>query len=477
MVRYLNGLWHAGSQMTPEGFAAADRAGAVDGVVSSAFGRVIPAEASAVYQTYEIPCGIERADVQDVNISKIQKFARAPLSPDDIYTFPGVISTDAVDAYFTHMDISSLRRFVADFKNNRSLLSSHYVYQLPIGGSYDAELEDIPEGKVENVPATKRVRVFWYMIRDMQTERGVNTDQYIKGIESGVYHRMSIGFGGKDLEFKCDIDGSDIWDWDSEYYPGMKLEGELKEKYGPYVTYGVYNANAREGSLVYSNATPGAVVERVQRMITARKVPPVEIGRLGTALGVEFDRPAALHRGIGQIEKGPNMTPEELIRQLLSRAGAKFSKDTRTKLETALSSGTSIVDTLAELLEISAEEESEEDRAIRARLSNRGIDSAAKQGDVFTLADQGREYVDSQIAEAVRARVAVMGNGYNAEAYKARLEKMAAGGDLAGVRDEIEVAKKQLGATFTPGRVASAVQIANDELTSNELYEIRTERS
>jgi hypothetical protein len=225
-----------------------------------------------------------------------REFAHVPLSADDIFIFRGIISTDAVDSYFTHMDpATSLANFAEDAGAGCPLLDSHENRRLPIGQSFTGVLQPVPGGLAEGVPATRQVLAGYYLLRG-HTVEGQAVDDYIRGIVGGTYRRMSVGFGGPDCQITCDIDGSDIFDWDSDYYPGQRL------KDGRVVTYTVTDARKLESSLVYNNSTPGALVQRVAELAARRKVAPAEAARLGERWGVRFDGPGRLVSGLGGVE-------------------------------------------------------------------------------------------------------------------------------------------------------------------------------
>jgi hypothetical protein len=235
--------------------------------------------------------------VTDADLARINReFAHVPLSAEDVFVFRAIISTDAVDSYFTHMDPkTSLRNFAEDADAGCPLLDSHDMWRLPIGQSFTGAVQPVPGGLAEGVPATRQVLCGYYLLRG-HTVAGQAVDDYIRGIQGGTYRRMSVGFGGPDCQIVCDIDGSDIFDWDSDYYPGQRL------KDGRVVTYTVTDARKLESSLVYNNSTPGALVQRVAELAARRKVAPADAARLGERWGVRFDGPGRLVSGLGGVE-------------------------------------------------------------------------------------------------------------------------------------------------------------------------------
>jgi hypothetical protein len=410
--------------------------------------------------------------VADEDLALINRtFARTPLAPEDVFTFRGVISSDAPDSYYTHMDVkTSLRNFARDAADGRALLDSHDMWRLPIGQSFAGEVQPVEGGSLEGVPATMQVEQAWYLLRGHMVD-GKATDDYIRGILGGIYRRMSIGFGGSELEIVCDEDGSDIWDWDSEFYPGQKLPD------GRTVLYTIKNARELEGSLVYKNSTPGALTSRVAELVRRRRIAPSEARRLGDRWGVRFDLPGLMVPGVtlersvptaGLARGGTRMDPEELralLERVQTRVGKKLSaatqnslKDCIAKLGTARGGMEEVETALADLLKsadaATTDDGDDDDRAALAALpaehrSDEGVRT------LLTRAAAGERYTEHIIGEAVKARVAVAGRDVDADKYRSRLRAAAQRGDLEFVEDELAAWSKQRGEVYTPGRMAS----------------------
>lgn len=368
------------------------------------------------------------------------RFAAQPLAADEVFVFDGIPSTDAVDSYWTHMDVAtSLPNYRDDFQAGQSLLDSHDFYRLGIGLSFRAALEAIDGA--EGQPATTQVRAGYYMLRKQHVGNEQNTDDYIRGILGGTYRKMSIGFGGPDMRYVCDIDGSDMWDWDSDYYPGQRL------KDGRVVTYTVVNARAHETSIVYKNSTPGAVIQRVQALVDQRHIPPQEVARLEQAWGVRFPgRPQQFFTGERRMSGTPGQeNAGRAVLDAVIRAGKTLSAATREKLSGVQGTLEEQAAVLAGLLEAS-DAAAEDGRALRAELGAqatvedvRRLKHQAQAGDAYT-----RRLVD----ETVKAKIAVRGNDFDAERYRKRLERL----DLDDIEDEYEDAVGKRGAAFRAGR-------------------------
>lgn len=379
---------------------------------------------------------------QDVALIN-DRFAKDALSADDVFVFSGVASTDAVDAYYTHMDPdTSLRNFVEDFSAGQALLDSHNILRLPIGNSFRAELRAIRSA--EGTAATAQVIADWYMLRH-QTVAGTSTEDYRRGILGGTYRRMSVGFGGPDMRWVCDVDGRDLWE--SDYWPGQRL------KDGKRVTFTVVNARAMECSLVYRNATPGALVQRVQQLITERQIPPQDVAGLEQAWHVRFVGTPRLTQGARIVAN--ELTARGLLEGVQQRVGKTISKATRAKLDAAvtrLGEAQGGIDDAAAAIATLLEEVDAEAEGSRALLAELG-DQASADGirALKAQADAGHAYTNRLIDDAVKHRRAVEGDRYTADReqkHRARLARL----DTDELEDERDDWAQRRGETFQSGR-------------------------
>jgi hypothetical protein len=383
-----------------------------------------------------------------------ERFAAVELGPDDVFVFSGIASTDAVDYYSTHQDVAtSLTNYVADLAAGAGLLDSHDIYRLPLGSSFRAVMEPITQA--EGVDATRQVRAGYYLLRGHDVPGSGNTDDYIRGILGGTHRKMSIGFGGPDMRFVCDIDGKDLWD--SDYWPGQRL------KDGTRVTFTVVDARLYETSIVYKNATPGALIERVRHLVAARAIPAAEAARLEQRWGVRFVAPPRQHFVPARAGEGNGRMDREELKRLLAgvrqRAGKTISAATRQKLEDALTrlddasggieEATAAINALLDEAAASAENAN----AIRAALG----DEATPDGiaALRQRAAAGDAYTARLIEETVRAKTAVLGNEYDAARYRTHLERLAAS-DFQMLEDEHRTWTEQRRGVFRPGRQVPA---------------------
>lgn len=413
----------------------------------------------------------------DEDMRLIRRLAGPDISPKDVFRFPSIASTDALDSYYTRMDVrTSLANFRRDLQAGAALLDSHFVFRLPIGMSYNATVDDVPGGKAEGVEASKAVSGAFYIPRGIGVSNGQNTDDYIRGIETGIYRKMSIGFGGPEMEILCDVDGSNLYDWDSEYYPGMRLPD------GGFVTYTVFRAQLYESSLVYKNATPGALVQRLQALITERRIKGDDARRLGGVFGVRFEMP---NFRLAFNERGETMATNparQLIEGVLIRAGASISSANRDKLRTAVSSLTdaggsldSAIETLSAMIGSDEEKdkESEKDRAalatVRAALGVADADDlAAKAREMRRDADAGKEYRRGIIEQIVKDRTAIVGSDVMTDEAQQAIRARLADYSIAELGVEAKAWQVRKSEAFVPGRPSGATDVNRAPLSEAE---------
>lgn len=381
-------------------------------------------------------------------------FAAEPLAAEQVFVFDAIASSDAIDAYYTRMDVATtLPNYVADLAAGAALLDSHDAYRLPFGSSFRAELQPVEDGVLEGVPATTQVYAGYYMLRN-HVVNGTNTEEYRTGIIGGTHRKMSIGFGGPDITYVCDIDGSDLFSYDSAFYPGMRLAD------GTIVTYTIKHARALETSVVFKNASPGALIQRVQALVDQRAIPGGEVARLEARWGVRFaGKPQQYF--IGGVQHMDEKQIKYVVDGVQTRAGKKLSAATREKLSGAVKSAEDLIATLSDLL-AEAADEVEEGRSIKAELGEAGTIEGIRT--LKASAAAGESYRADLIAETVKARVAVAGDAFD----KTRYEKRLASYDLDDLKDERETWTAQRAAAYTPGRIVPTVDVAGETASRNE---------
>jgi len=368
-----------------------------------------------------------------------RQHARSPLTIEDVYLFPGVPSTQAIDYYGTRMTPRSMRNYRADVKGGIALMNMHRTGgwssegEQPVGRIFEAELvgDAVEPGAGFDGQHGMALQTWQYMLRGIQVTDVAN-DDLIRAIEGGTTKDMSIGFSTyPDGEFECSICGRPYYgrDEDGDYCPHLAFstyEDEEGEAVRCFVW--VENAHVYEASLVYKGATPGAMVRKAKQY--ADRLPKDEVEWLEERYQVRLlDRGAvALPGKRNQGEEPPSVPPargeggslpeaEEEVRMdrstVVERLRALVGEERLAELEAIEDDGEFVAQSLRAMTEAHEAQVNEllaEAEALETRVS-------ALEPD----AEIGLAYKTDLVNEAVKARVQAEGNDCPAEKYRAVL--------------------------------------------------------
>lgn len=236
--------------------------------------------------------------------------------------FDVIPSRNALDAYSTVMGDSTLKNFAEDAANGVAVLDSHNSRELGFGRSLTGKF--IRDGE------ERRVESAFFTMPGIVTS-GMSTDAYIRGIESGIWNDISVGFNmPPDAAMVCSICGGNMLDWEScPHFAGLAYEQEGSNSRRKEVAIGtIERARLNEYSLVYDGATPGAAVAKALRMAAEGMVEPKTIERLERAYGRSFPAPRSWAGGVTRSvagDAGPAAVvaapAPQLIRLEISAAG------------------------------------------------------------------------------------------------------------------------------------------------------------
>lgn len=343
-------------------------------------------------------------------MDRINQMSHVQLSAEDVFVYQGIISSDAMDSYYTKMDAeSSLRNYANDLKAGTPLMTYHETSQSPIGRSFDSSIDVKEDGKTV-------VRGLFYIVRHTKIN-GENTDDLIRQIETGTLTEMSVGFGGINLWYKSSYDGKDIFE--SRYYPGDKDEN------GNLVYYYIMDATLREVSLVYKGACPDAVVERIRNDLPNMEDAERQIQKYETRFNVRIDMPKQ------RSKEGKRMNIEEITR--------------------AVEKGDLQRGELLKALKVDAITDSQ-----RSILKELGEDASIETvRSLKEKAEIGKRAFEEKLDELVKARVAI-GQEFDQEKYKEQMRSM----DVDFIEDQTRLFEDIKKAEFKPGR---QTQKQNDE--------------
>lgn len=346
----------------------------------------------------------------DQYMDRINQMSHVQLSAEDVFVYQGIISSDAMDSYYTKMDAeTSLRNYANDLKAGTPLMTYHETSQSPIGRSFDSSIDVKEDGKTV-------VRGLFYIVRHTKIN-GESTDDLIRQIETGTLTEMSVGFGGINLWYKSSYDGKDIFE--SRYYPGDKDEN------GNLVYYYIMDATLREVSLVYKGACPDAVVERIRNDLPNMEDAERQIQKYETRFNVRIDMPKQ------RSKEGKRMNIEEITR--------------------AVEKGDLQRGELLKALKVDAITDGQ-----RSILKELGEDASIETvRSLKEKAEIGKRAFEEKLDELVKARVAI-GQEFDQEKYKEQMRSM----DVDFIEDQTRLFEDIKKAEFKPGR---QTQKQNDE--------------
>lgn len=341
------------------------------------------------------------------------------------FVWQAEISSDRLDAYFTHMNERTLRNFAGDAAAGVTFLDSHNSRHLGYGQSIS--------GKFEIDGEISRVLSDFYTVPGIRFGSGLSyasTDDFIKAVKSRLTRDVSVGFYGGDMI--CDICGNSFYDWRGcPHWPGVEYPiGEQGEQTVT-ATFEIDDAHLAEVSAVYDGATPQAMIQKARQQAEAGQLEP----RVARILEVKY-----------------RIKPPEPI---------KFWTGTNTNSIVTVSSdswtateGNSI---LFERSKPIMTEPTLEERI--AELEAQLVNAAAEIDRLKPLADQGEQYRTDLIAATLAEGVRANGNEFPTETYQGILERSNIA-EIKAMRDDWAALARR---RFPGGR-----QTVDDDQTETE---------
>jgi hypothetical protein len=353
---------------------------------------------------YATPAAVSLRATDTELLTLARKLAPDPSIFDEVepLLWGAEATNNRLDAYFTRMHESSLKNFAEDLNAGISFQDSHLTRKLGLGRSLSGRYVGAQGNGVAHVIGE------FYSIPGL-----AEVDNFWRGVRSGVYKDVSIGFYS--AEFRCSVCGGDAWKWWGEdachHIAGMEYDildekGNVKERATAF--YWVKNARLSEVSIVYDGATPGAEIIKVkaQREADAGRLRPEAAQVLEQRYRIKL--PGARHAYAGTTFKEERMEEQARENPPATEEAAVIEATTE------LVEGTSDAErTLAEI------------RAILVEAAPRGMllpkaarwlaDEVAR---LRPLADDGAAYRGDLIAEALAEGVRAFGAGFAQETYK-----------------------------------------------------------
>jgi len=235
------------------------------------------------------------------------RFAKTPLSADDVYVWTSAVSNTLVDSYGTAQHPETLDDYLNDIKQGVARMVGHEVRgKIPIGRTFDGYIEQyepLANGHPHEVLFAKS-----YMLRGQRLADDLTTDDIITGIEAGTVFAESIGFadrpGAIEATYECSICGTPYERFGWWLTPRCKhvagrwydSEGnELPEGEGRFNHLWIRNAQLVEISLVYAGAAQDAKVQRSPYSRTMGVDVPLRVGDVvWTRTEAKGDKPGSM---------------------------------------------------------------------------------------------------------------------------------------------------------------------------------------
>lgn len=212
------------------------------------------------------------------------------------HLFTGIVSTPALDSYYTHMDASSLQNFAQDMEAGVALQNSHDTYRLGLGRSLTGRYI---RGKGESPTRTEGE---FFMLPN-STIAGVNTDDLMRNIRAGSVSDLSVGMSSG--TWICDLCGLDYIRGGCVHWLGMEYDTEGGGK--KLCTAAVHDARLAEVSIVFAGSNPGAAIQKVLRAVEAGQLEPDKVRALEACYRMKL--PGSCH--IYSVT--PNASPAALL--------------------------------------------------------------------------------------------------------------------------------------------------------------------
>lgn len=195
----------------------------------------------------------------NLNIYKIEKqnaielinskHAFTQLNPDDVFIFGGRLSSQSLDSHKSRMTSKTIRNFADNANRGFPLIVMHNKQPLPIGRVFMGEIS----GEENNLS----LDILAYIPRGLTVAEGVNTDNYIRGVETSTFNQMSVGFDFDETkDALCSVCNQPIVD--CKHIPGKRYNGNR-------AFYWVDNGTAQEASLVSVGSNPDTKVIKIIR--------------------------------------------------------------------------------------------------------------------------------------------------------------------------------------------------------------------
>lgn len=189
----------------------------------------------------------------ETQLKRINSGLTTKVTASDLFVFPSYASNRKEDSFHSIMDDTSLRNYAQDYDNGCPFLRAHDAQDFPLGFTFESTFDQ----------KSGRTLVWTYITRGLKLNSQVASDDFIRGVETGVIRDVSIRFkGGWD---RCNICNERLYSKTCRHIPGEEYDGQV-------CTYQIINARAKELSAVSLGSNPEAGIIRKVRMLWTSKL-------------------------------------------------------------------------------------------------------------------------------------------------------------------------------------------------------------
>jgi hypothetical protein len=361
-----------------------------------------------------------------------ESYAREPVEADDIFLFPGVLSTQGIDSYGTRMAPSSMKAYRQTIESEGvPLMNSHRTggflqsSELPVGRVIEGRLsgDALKVGEVEfDEQRGLELEIASYMLRGVEIS-DVSNDDLIASIDGGTSRGLSIGaMVNIDSLVTCSVCGE-------AYLPTPARRGMCEHL--AFVDYDgqrcfawLESMDVVEGSLVWAGATPGAMVQKARAM-----APDLDRGTVELLEDVYSCRLRDVHA--------------RSVKNMPAPVDAGQAGETLINEEVVSMDRDALLVLVAEFIELEeleanyelGETDQEFVEGVFGAMTDQLNLARGMQADSASMAVIGRQVFDGLVADAVAARVRAEGDAFDADRYQLHLERSD---DLEFIRAELD---------------------------------------
>lgn len=377
------------------------------------------------------------------------------LTEGEPFFFHPTISNNRLDWYHTRMTEGTLQNFAADAVAGVAFLDSHNSRRLGLGRSVDATVRAQPAANPDfaGEPLIEVAADFFTIPGYNPGGGSITSDDLIRGVRTGLIFDVSVGFYG---DLRCALCGQRYYSRECPHILGVEYDvtNHAGTVTGQQVAWAwVEDGHLAEVSAVYDGATPGAMIQKMQRAIQAGGIDPAAIPMLEARHRVQLPRPAAQtavaewkRSAASAATEGAEDMDEEIAHEDVAEAARAAPPEPGNRLLEKEQLG-AIRRAVAEVLPDADGDDQGAVSAVRALIVDHAR-LAAEADSLRAYAAIGQRYrtdlIEAVLVEGVRA----IGERFNAEAVRSTLEAAS----LEVITSYLEMYGGEARARFVGGR-------------------------